>query len=100
MFDVPSGEEALALVAATGLVPDRCLIDYQLGAGMSGLDCLAALRARLGPVSALIVTADRSEALGAEARALGGAVLQKPIPTEALSEFLFGAGSGGAAATP
>ncbi|TQD33564.1 PAS-domain containing protein [Rhodobacter capsulatus] len=100
VLDVPSGEEALALVAATGLVPDRCLIDYQLGAGMSGLDCLAALRARLGPVSALIVTADRSEALGAEARALGVAVLQKPIPTEALSEFLFGAGSGGAAATP
>jgi len=91
VLDVASGEEALELIEATGVTPDRCLIDYQLGAGMTGLECLAALRERLGWVEARIVTADRSEGLGARARDLGAAVLQKPTPPDAIFDFLFGA---------
>ncbi|MBD3787872.1 MAG: PAS-domain containing protein [Sphingomonadales bacterium] len=90
VLDVASGEEALELIEATGVEPDVCLIDYQLGEGIDGLDTLAALRARLGDVAARIVTADRSEALRVRAAAMGAQILEKPIPPVALSAFLFG----------
>jgi signal transduction histidine kinase len=91
VLDVSSGEEALELLGATGVEPDFCLIDYQLGDGMDGLRCLEALRAQLGDVPARIVTADRSETLRARAQWLGAEVLNKPLPPAALAAFLFGA---------
>ncbi|MEZ5686023.1 MAG: PAS-domain containing protein [Paracoccaceae bacterium] len=91
VLDVASGEEALELVEATGIAPDRCLIDYQLGEGMDGLDCLEALRARFGPdLPARLVTADRSPEMRARADVLGAEILAKPILPAALSTFLFG----------
>lgn len=90
VLDVASGEEALELIDATGVEPDICLIDYQLGEGIDGLDTLAALRARLGDVAARIVTADRTEAMRLRAAAMGAQILEKPILPVALSSFLFG----------
>ncbi|MGD9918432.1 MAG: PAS-domain containing protein [Paenirhodobacter sp.] len=95
VFDVSSGEEALELLEATGIEPDLCLIDYQLGDGMNGLDCLAELRARLGDVPARIVTADRSEELRERAAQMQAVVLNKPIRTSDLAQFIFGAGKTG-----
>ncbi|SOC21101.1 signal transduction histidine kinase [Rhodobacter sp. JA431] len=91
VLDVSSGEEALDLIASTGVEPDRLLIDYQLGSGIDGLECLQKLQDMLGQVPARLVTADRSEEMRARAKALGVRVLQKPTPTDALEEFLFGA---------
>lgn len=93
VLDVASGEEALELLDVTGVEPDFCLIDFQLGDGMDGLDCLAALRDSLGDVAARIVTADRSEALWTRARDMGAEILSKPIPPAALASFLFGTAS-------
>lgn len=91
VFDVASGEEALELIEATGLEPDIFLLDYQLGAGMNGLDLLRELRRRFGEdIAARLVTADRSAALRDEARALRAEILAKPIPPAALAAFLFG----------
>lgn len=90
VLDVASGEEALELIEATEVEPDICLIDYQLGDGMTGLEVFAALRARFGEVVARLVTADRSEELRLAARAAGIDILTKPIPPVELSRVLFG----------
>lgn len=88
VLDVPSVEEALELIEATGIEPDLCLVDYQLGEGMDGLQGLGALRGQLGPVPACIVTADRSEELRTRARALQAGVITKPIPPAELATLL------------
>lgn len=90
VLDVASGEEAVELIEATGVEPDLCLIDYQLGDGMDGLACYAALTERLGPVAARLVTANRSEELHRAAAAAGIAVFHKPIPPNELARLLFG----------
>ncbi len=90
VLDVASGEKALELIDATGAEPDICLIAFQLGDGIDGLDCLAGLRARLGDVSARIVTADRSEALQRRATAMAAQIIAKPIPPSELATVLFG----------
>jgi len=89
VLDVASGEEAIELIEATGVEPDICLIDFQLGEGIDGLETLAEMRARLGDVAARIVTADRSESLHARAAQMGAQILSKPIRPGELSEFLF-----------
>lgn len=91
VFDVPSGEDALELLDATGVEPELCLIDYQLGAGMNGLDCLTRLRERLGDIPARIVTADRTPELHVRAAAINAQILSKPIQTEALEDFVISA---------
>ena len=73
VLDVASGEEALELIDATGVEPDICLIDFQLGDGIDGLDCLSGLRARLGDVPAM-----------------GAQIMAKPIPPSELAAVLFG----------
>ncbi|MDN3714045.1 response regulator [Paracoccus cavernae] len=80
VLGVASGEEALDLIAETGVEPDLCLVDYQLGAGMDGIACLNALRMRFGrDLPARLVTADRSAELGERAREYGIEILQKPV---------------------
>ncbi len=92
VLDVASGEEALELIEATGLVPDRALVDFQLGEGrLDGIETLGRLAEMVGPFAARLVTADRSEALLRRAAAAGVTVLHKPLPPGDLSEFLFGA---------
>lgn len=89
VLDVASGEAALDLIAETGLEPDLCLVDYQLGEGMDGIACLAALRARFGrDLPARLVTANRSEELQERARELEIEVLMKPVAPRVLAAFI------------
>lgn len=90
VLDVDSGEAGLELLEATGLEPDACLIDYQLGDGMDGLQLIAALRQKIGSVPMRLVTADRSEELRKMAAAAQVEMLTKPVPTSQLAAFLFG----------
>ena len=92
VLDVSSGEEALELLEATGLEPDACLIDFQLGDGMDGLALIEELRARRSDVPVRLVTADRSEALRKRAQPAQVEILTKPVPTAQLAAFLFGSG--------
>lgn len=92
VLDVSSGEDAVALLDETGVEPDLCILDFQLGAGMDGLDCLRQLRARLGTLSRYwLMSADRSEALQTQAAELGVSVLSKPIAPARLAEIVAAA---------
>ncbi|AJA62113.1 MULTISPECIES: hybrid sensor histidine kinase/response regulator [Bradyrhizobium] len=80
-----------AMLAAAASPPDVVLLDYHLDGGRSGLDFLDDLRQKSGrDVRALIVTADRSEAVRKEARARGCEILSKPVKPAALRRFLGG----------
>jgi Na+/proline symporter/signal transduction histidine kinase len=79
---------ALAGVAAGRPAPNGLLIDYHLDSG-NGLEAIAALRARLGAdLPAILITADRSPRVRAEARAAGVQVLHKPVRPAALRAML------------
>jgi len=80
-----------AMAAAAAHPPDLLLLDYHLDGGRSGLDFLDDLRQKSDrDVRALIVTADRSEAVRKEARARGCEILSKPVKPAALRRFLGG----------
>ncbi|MEY9132555.1 Na+/proline symporter/signal transduction histidine kinase/ActR/RegA family two-component response regulator [Bradyrhizobium diazoefficiens] len=80
-----------AMLAAAASPPDIVLLDYHLDGGRSGLDFLDDLRQKSGrDVRALVVTADRSEAVRKEAGARGCAILSKPVKPAALRRFLGG----------
>lgn len=88
VLDAATGEEALELIEELGILPDFFLVDHHLGEGMTGLDFLAALGARHGPVPARIITANHSADLRAACAAAGAGVLMKPIDPRALEAFL------------
>lgn len=96
VLGVDTGEEALELIEATGLEPDACLIDFQLGDGIDGLTLVEALRHKLGPVPLRLITADRSEAVLKRAAAAQVEIFTKPTPTAQLAAFLFGSPQQGA----
>ncbi|MBE0452366.1 MAG: PAS-domain containing protein [Roseovarius sp.] len=76
---VGSGAEALARLAE-GVRPDIVLADYHLDAGATGLNAVAALRDICGQhLPAILVTANRSEALRREAARADIAVISKPV---------------------
>src|SRR6185436_20821091 len=68
-------DAAAALLDDLGLAPDVILADYHLDAGADGLSAIAALRARHGPIPAMLVTADRTPEVAALAAAAGVALL-------------------------
>ncbi len=84
VLEAATGEDALALIAELGILPDFLLVDYQLGAGMDGLGFLDRLYRLHGPVPARMVTANRSLALQQACTARGIEVLAKPIDARAL----------------
>lgn len=92
VLEVCSGEEAVTLLQDTGVEPEICLVDYQLGTGMDGLTCLAAIRLLL-PASCAqcLMTADRSDALQSEAAGLGVEVITKPILPATLAQVVMSA---------
>lgn len=93
VLDVPSGEAALDLIAETGLEPDLCLVDYQLGEGMDGIACLGALRARFGrDLPVRLVTADRSEEVQERAAEAEIQILMKPVAPRTLAAFIATSG--------
>ncbi|MGR3364408.1 MAG: PAS-domain containing protein [Maritimibacter harenae] len=80
--------EADALLHEIGVTPDAIIADYQLDDGALGTDTIAAIRARLGPVPACIVTADRSPELLDNCAAAGIRLFPKPIEPAELAAFL------------
>lgn len=79
VLDVDSGEAALALLGDIGIAPDVVLADYQLDGDRTGLDAIAALRARHGALPACLVTADRSPELAARCKTLDIPIINKPV---------------------
>ena len=78
----------------TGVEPDLCLVDYQLGAGMDGLVCLSRLAVSLGAASRYwLMSASRSEALQRQANDLGVTLLSKPIAPGTLAQIIAEAGN-------
>lgn len=90
---VAGGDEALALLEEIQLAPDALLVDYQLDDEI-GLDVIARLRERFGPLPARIVTADHSAEVAAACAAARVDVLQKPVGAHALEVFLAGVPKG------
>ncbi|SNX70582.1 signal transduction histidine kinase [Cereibacter ovatus] len=88
VLDAPSGEEALDLIEEIGILPDFFLVDQQLGAGMTGVEFIRALRGRHGPVPACIVTAARRPEVAAQCADEGIRLIQKPIDARVLEQFL------------
>ena len=89
VVDVDSGENALALIDEMGISPDIMLVDYQLGAGMNGLELIAAMNEKCGAIPARLVTANRSSQLIADSKVAGVTLMHKPIEPLALEAFVF-----------
>ena len=81
---VRSTRDALAVVDPI----DAALVDYQLGAEVTGLGLIAQLRTRRAGLAALLLTAETAPEVRAEAAALGVAVLPKPANPAAIEAFL------------
>ncbi|QYK40088.1 MAG: PAS-domain containing protein [Paracoccaceae bacterium] len=92
VLDAASGEEALALIEEIGILPDFFLVDHQLGEGMTGIEFVAVLRARHGPVPARLITANRTAEVKAQAAAAGIDILYKPVDARDLGGFLASLG--------
>jgi CheY-like chemotaxis protein len=83
--DLPT---AIATVAAIKIAPDGLLVDYHLDEG-NGIDAVAELRRRFGAdLPAILITADRSPRVRAEAGAKDIEVLNKPLKPAALRALL------------
>lgn len=85
------GDAALALLDDLGLAPDVILADYHLDDGADGLAAVAALRARHGPIPAMLVTADRTPEVAALCADAGVALMNKPVAPERLRRWLAAA---------
>ena len=86
----PGLREALALLAGGGARPDAMIVDYHLGRAGDGVDCVEELRRHLGTdLPAVLVTADRSDAVRSRAIATGLAILHKPVKPAALRALLM-----------
>jgi signal transduction histidine kinase/ActR/RegA family two-component response regulator len=71
-----------------GFVPQVLLVDHRLR-GERGTEVIAGLRARLGPVAAVLVTGDTEPALIQAARAAGHQVVHKPVQGPVLAGLLL-----------
>jgi CheY-like chemotaxis protein/two-component sensor histidine kinase len=79
---------ALAEMPATDTPPDIVIADYHLGDG-TGIDAIGLLRQRYGrDLPALVITADRSPEVRAEAEKHGIGLQQKPVRPAALRAYL------------
>jgi DNA-binding response OmpR family regulator len=90
VLDAASGEEALDLIEELGILPDCFIVDFNLGDGMDGLQFLAEMRARHGPVPARIVTADRRPEIRTACAEAGLGLMIKPFDPRALESFIAG----------
>lgn len=78
----------MAVLDEIGIVPDKFLIDCQLGDGMDGIELVEALRAQYGGVSALIITAFRTAAVRRKCFDADVRIAQKSIVASELFTFL------------
>lgn len=84
-----AADQAQAMVQLDeGFVPQVLLVDHRLR-GERGTEVIAGLRARLGPVAAVLVTGDTEPALIQAAREAGHQVVHKPVQGPALAGLLL-----------
>jgi Na+/proline symporter/signal transduction histidine kinase len=87
VIKAPDLDIALATIVESGLRPNGLLVDYHLDRG-NGIEAIVALRALLGDLPAILITADRSPAVRERARDEGIQLLHKPIKPAALRALL------------
>jgi Na+/proline symporter/signal transduction histidine kinase len=88
VIKAPDLDTAVAAINVKGPMPTGLLVDYHLDSG-NGLEAIDALRRRLhSEMPAILITADRSPRVRAEARAANIQVLHKPIKPAALRAML------------
>ncbi len=79
----------VALRLASEAAPDAVIVDYHLDGGNTGLELLARLRREWSrEIPALLVTADRSEPVRAQAKLQGVDMIYKPARPAALRTWL------------
>ena len=79
-FETVESSRAWAATApADAKAPDLLVVDYRLEHGNTGLDAIQALRARFGPVAAIMVTGSTMSGLEADAQAHNFHLLVKPV---------------------
>jgi len=79
-FETVEASRAWAATApADAKAPDLLVVDYRLEHGNTGLDAIQALRARFGPVAAIMVTGSTMSGLEADAQAHNFHLLVKPV---------------------
>ncbi|WP_238123622.1 MULTISPECIES: NahK/ErcS family hybrid sensor histidine kinase/response regulator [unclassified Xanthobacter] len=78
---------ALAAVHEAKAPPDMALVDYHLDGG-SGIDAVMSLRWKLGKLPAVLITADRTQAVREAAHAAEMVILHKPLKPAALRAML------------
>ncbi|WP_298976908.1 PAS-domain containing protein [uncultured Roseobacter sp.] len=79
-----SADEALSLMHEIQLIPDAFLFDYQLGNGRTGTELYQQITETYGPVSAAIVSADRTRELRQICKGLGLPLMPKPVDRDRL----------------
>ena len=85
-----NADQAADLARAERRHPDLLLVDYHLGSSVDGVQLIERLRgAYAAKLSAVLVTADRSEAVKALAIEHGLPVLNKPIKPAALRALMM-----------
>lgn len=86
---VGSTAEALETLRELGMPPDAIIADYHLDGEDTGLQAVRALRQASGvEIPAILVTADRTPAVMAEAARMGVRHLSKPTPPARLRTLL------------
>ncbi|MFW2544415.1 PAS-domain containing protein [Primorskyibacter sp. 2E107] len=88
VIEAEDADSALSLLEDLEITPDALLLDYQLGAGPSGLDLYREISETLGPLPCAIISADRTPELAKTCEDVGAAFLQKPIDRQKLSNLL------------
>ena len=91
---------ANAVVQDLGVTPDAIIADYQLDHGRTGLEAIAELQSKFGPVPACLISANRSSELVAEAGDARVPLLHKPVDFDRLADFLAGVANAPPAGSP
>jgi CheY-like chemotaxis protein len=87
VIKAPDLDIAMAAIADSPTPPNGLLVDYHLDQG-NGIEAIIALRKRLGPLPAILITADRSPAVRERAHAEDIQLLNKPLKPAALRALL------------
>ncbi len=88
VITAPSGKQALRLLRRETETPDILLVDYHLDEG-DGLSAISDIRWKYGPqLPAVLITADRTQAVRDTAAAAQVRVLHKPLKPAALRALM------------
>jgi CheY-like chemotaxis protein len=88
VLKAPDLQRAIKLIEEGDVMPDGLLVDYHLDQG-DGIEAICRLRSRFGAdLTAILITADRSPHVRADARGKDIQVLHKPLKPAALRALL------------